>query len=296
MVFPFFVAIKSLVTKLNFTTMARISTLFSLLVILALGVSSCTQDSVNPDEVVGQDVIAKVYKLGFSPKDIKKIPEGYLVERDIILTEELLNSSPAEQRVPNMEQYRTTNLVNATLYPEITMYAQQGTCQTCYSAGMIAGLDEAIRRYNAENLSIRFRRVTSATGANITMVRLSKSQERQGVLGSAGFPTAAGAPYNQIKMSGVLESSYGLSTAGIATIIAHEMGHCIGMRHTDYYNRAISCGGAVSNEGDGGVGAILIPGTPSTATASAKSWMLACTDGGDRPFNADDKTALNYLY
>ena len=115
-------------------------------------------------------------------------------------------------------------------------------------------------------------------------------------MGSAGFPTSSGDPYGQIKMSGILESSYGLSTAGIATIIAHEMGHCIGFRHTDYFNRSISCGGSASNEGDGGVGANHIPGTPTGATLSAKSWMLACTDGGDRPFNNDDKTALDYLY
>lgn len=128
------------------------------------------------------------------------------------------------------------------------------------------------------------------------MTRLSKRDERRGVLGSAGFPTAAGDPYGEIKMSGVLESSYGLGTNGIATIIAHEIGHCVGFRHTDYFDRSISCGGSASNEGQAGVGAIHIPGTPTGATLSAKSFMLSCADGGDRPFNNDDVIALNYLY
>ncbi len=48
---------------------------------------------------------------------------------------------------------------------------------------------------------------------------------------------------------------------GLATTIAHEMGHCIGMRHTDYMDRSYSCGGVPDNEGDGGVGANHIPGT-----------------------------------
>ncbi len=273
----------------------RITFYLSFLLILALGFVSCQVDSLNPDEVVSQDVINQVYRLGFNPDGIKKVEEGYLVERDIILTEELLNSTPEDHRVPNMEQYRTTNLVNAGSGRLIKIYAPVGGTKG-YSAGMIAGLDEAIARYNAQGLTITFQRITTSTGANIVMSRLSKIQENQGVLGSAGFPTSAGNPYGTIKMSGVLESKYGLSTGGIATIIAHEMGHCIGFRHTDYYNRAISCGGSASDEGDGGVGAILIPGTPSTATLSAKSWMLACTDGGDRPFNTDDRTALNYLY
>ena len=77
--------------------------------------------------------------------------------------------------------------------------------------------------------------------------------------------------------------------------MAHEMGHCIGMRHTDYYNRAYSCGGSASNEGASTVGAILIPGTPSSAEPN--SWMLACVGNGvNRPFTANDLTALNYIY
>jgi hypothetical protein len=164
---------------------------------------------------------------------------------------------------------------------------------TTFSTANFAAVDEAIRRYNAQNLGLVFQRVTTSS-ASIVFSRLTRSQERQGILGSSGFPTAAGNPYGVIKMSGVLESTYHLTVNGIATIMAHEMGHCIGFRHTDYYNRAISCGGSVSNEGASTVGANLIPGTP--ATAAAKSWMLACTDGSDRPFNNDDKTALNYLY
>ena len=269
----------------------RLTTYLSFLLVLALGFVSCQVDNLNPDEVVSQDVISQVYRLGFNPDGIKKVEEGYLVERDIILTDELLNSTPTDHRVPNMEQYRTTNLVNAGTGRLIKIYAST----TSFSAGMIAGLDEAIARYNAQNLLLTFQRITTSTGANITLQRLSKSQERQGVLGSAGFPTN-GNPYSVIKMSGILESSYGLSTGGIATIIGHEMGHCIGFRHTDYFDRSISCGGSTSNEGAGSAGAVHIPGTPTGATLAAKSWMLACTDGGDRPFNTDDRTALDYLY
>ncbi|MBK5279536.1 MAG: protease B [Bacteroidia bacterium] len=259
---------------------------------------SCQDSDQTNASPVSDETMARLVGLGFDVKNFvpMKFDDGYLVEGDIFVTDADLAVMKPAGRVPDVEQYRTTNLVSASTVRTITMYAQQGTCNSCYSAGMIAGLDLAIARYNAENLNIRFQRLTTSVGANIVMTRLRKGEEAQGILGSAGFPTASGNPYNQIKMSGVLESKYGLSTAGIATIIAHEMGHCVGMRHTDYYNRAISCGGSISNEGDGGVGAILVPGTPSTATAAAKSWMLACTDGGDRPFNNDDKTALNYLY
>jgi hypothetical protein len=255
---------------------------------------ACEQDSLVVNDVP-QDVIDQLTEMGFNPDGIERVEEGYRIERDIIITPEFLSSNHSEYRVPNLEQYHTTNLVSTGGSRNITIYAPVGG-RNGYSAAMIAGLDEAIRRYNAQNLEITFTRVTSSGGADISMTRLSKRDERRGVLGSAGFPTSSGDPYGEIKMSGVLESSYGLSTNGIATIIAHEMGHCIGFRHTDYFDRSISCGGSTSNEGQAGVGAIHIPGTPTGATLAAKSFMLSCTDGGDRPFNGDDVTALNYLY
>jgi hypothetical protein len=272
---------------------------FTFLCLLLVGSGvfySCQDDQGLESLDVSGDVRSQLISLGFDVINQApiKFDQGYLVEGDIYLTPSDLKSMTQGSKLPMLEQYSTNNLVTGGIRT-FTMYAQQGTCTSCYSAGMIAGLDEAIRRYNAENLNIKFSRTLTATGANIVMTRLKKGEEAQGILGSSGFPSG-GNPYPQIKMSGVLESKYNLTTNGIATIIAHEMGHCVGFRHTDYYNRAISCGGSPSDEGASTIGANLIPGTPATATAAAKSWMLACTDGGDRPFNTDDKTALNYLY
>lgn len=275
--------------KLNYLAAAALAatTLFT----------SCSDEveTVTPNDVP-EDVMSMVSAAGFSLDNLLPTEGGYLVEGDIFLTKSQLADLGRGDLVPTVEQYRTNNLVNAGGGRVITMYAQEGG-RTGYSAGMIAGLDEAIARYNALNLTISFQRVSNSNNADITMTRLNKRDERQGVLGSAGFPTASGDPYNEIKMSGVLESSYNLSTAGIATIIAHEMGHCIGFRHTDFFDRSISCGGSTSNEGDGGVGANNIPGTPTGADLTGNgSWMLACTDGSSRPFTNYDLTALDYLY
>ena len=148
-------------------------------------------------------------------------------------------------------------------------------------------LDIALARYNAENLQLTFVRVSS--GADISILKGSGSY-----LASAGFPTSTGQPYNQVKVN---SRAIGTNPNAnyLATILAHELGHCIGFRHTDYMNRAYSCGGSPTNEGASTVGAVHIPGTPTTADPN--SWMLACIGSGqNRPFNANDKTALNYLY
>ena len=259
---------------------------------------SCnTNEMAVPSTEVSSEALSILKNAGFDITNQApiKFEDGYLVEGDIYIPKADMNSLKEGTRLPVEEQYSTTNLVSAAGGRLITMYALEGG-STGYSVGMIAGLDEAIARYNAQNLNVTFQRITTNT-ADITMTRLKKGDERRGILGSAGFPTAAGDPYNNIMMSGILESTYGLSTAGIATIIAHEMGHCVGFRHTDYFDRSISCGGAAYNEGTAGVGANLIPGTPSGANpATDLSWMLSCTDGGNRPFTSNDLTALGYLY
>jgi hypothetical protein len=290
--------------------MKRISNVVVLALVASITFMACSDQSETlPQDEVSDAVKSQLINLGFDVDDIAPIifEDGYLVEGDIYLTDETMAEMGQGNRIPTVEQYRTTNLVNAGGGRNITIYAPEegsggggkgkkgGGGGDGYSPAMIAGLDEAISRYNAQNLSISFTRVTSSTGADIVMTRLSSRDENRGVLGSAGFPSSNGDPYSQIKMSGILESTYGLTTNGIATIIAHEMGHCIGFRHTDYFNRSISCGSGV-NEGSSGVGAIHIPGTPTGASLAQKSWMLSCTDGGNRPFNKDDKTALDYLY
>ena len=260
---------------------------FSMLAIAAIAFSSCKKDSgMSGEGEISAATLLKISQQGFGTSNVQKIEEGYLVEGDIVLTEEFLNTTPGGNflRIANNEQYHTTNLVtgprNITLALDSKLSAQ---------AGYTAALAEVARRYNAENLTLTFSVVTS--GANLTFVN-SNGQ----YLASAGFPTG-GNPYNLVKVNSRAVGSGSSPTFinYLATILAHEAGHCIGFRHTDYMDRSFSCNGAYSNEGASTVGAILIPGTPKAADPN--SWMLACIGSNEsRPFNANDKTALGYLY
>ncbi len=250
--------------------------------------ASNTDVSATP---ISADVQAKITALGFSATNVVKTDNGYLVEGDITLTDELLNSTPSQMllRIAGNEQYRTTNLVSAL--PRVIKVLVTGL-----GTAFVQGTDLAISRYNALGLKITFQRITSGT-ANITIQGFNQGPSGGFItLGSSGFPTG-GNPFNLIKMN-TNAQAYGSNpnVNYVGSVIQHEIGHCIGMRHTDYYNRAISCGGTATNEGASNIGAILIPGTPSTATLAAGSWMLACSNGGDRTFNANDVIGLNYLY
>jgi hypothetical protein len=254
-------------------------------------VVSCskTKDAAPADQV-SDAVKAKIKALGFGTSSVVKDADGYIVEGDILLTEELLNNTPSQSLlvIANEEQYRTTNLVKGLPRTITVLVTGLGTAY-------VQGADLAISRYNALGLSMTFQRITSGK-ADITIQGFNQGPSGGYItLGSSGFPTRQGNPYGTVKMN-TNQYAYGTNPDPnyVGSVIQHEIGHCIGFRHTDYMNRAYSCGGAASNEGASNIGAILIPGTPSGPDAN--SWMLACSNGGDRTFNANDKVALNYLY
>lgn len=249
---------------------------FAAIVVLA----SCTKD-VKESEEIPQEVITRLADLGFNTSNVQKIDEGYLVEGDIIIPADRLNETPGEVklRIAEVEQYHTYNLVSR-LPRTIEVYT------TGISGALSEAVDDALARYNAQNLQIKFQRVSSGGDINIKLVNTRR------YIASAGFPDSRGNPYREVKYSaGYANYSNGFMT----TVIAHELGHCIGFRHTDYMNRSFSCGGSGGNEGSGSVGAVHIPGTPSGPDSG--SWMLACLSRTtDRPFNNNDRTALSYLY
>ena len=258
--------------------------ILSLAAIALIGaVFSCqTDDGINSTNAVSSDALAKIKALGFSVENVQMIDGAYLVEGDIVLSEGDLNgtSNSKELRIAEVEQYHTYNLV--TGLPRVITVSASGD----YTAAFSAAVDHAIARYNAQNLSISMQRVSSGGDINIRLVNTGQ------YIASAGFPSSQGDPYGEVKYAKRYATGY--SDGFMTTVLAHEMGHCIGFRHTDYMNRAYSCGSG-GNEGSGSVGAVHIPGTPTDPDKA--SWMLACLSATtDRPFNANDKTALNYLY
>ncbi len=259
----------------------------ALLGVLSLSITSCKKEVKEETPVVQDEVSpaikAKISALGFTSSNAIKTDEGYLVEGDIILTEEDINGVPENifLRIADDEQYRTNNLV--TGLPRNITIRVSSTLPSSY----VTATNTAISRYNARGLRVTFTRVTS--GGNIV---ITAAPSGSGYLASAGFPSG-GNPYSSVRVNRSYLDTWNANT--VASIITHEVGHCIGFRHTDYMSREYSCGGSHVNEGASTVGAVLIPGTPSGP--SAGSWMLACIGNGvNRPFTSSDITALNYVY
>lgn len=244
---------------------------------------ACQKNDTAPDQHVSNKIISKLQAAGFHTSEgLKQYKDGYLVEYDIFLTEKQIDElakNPVNPKI-QVEHYRTNNMVPGTVRT-IFVYMDPS-----FNSYMQNAFDQALARYNDLNIGIRFIR-DSGSGSNIDILAF---YEVSNVLGfSAGFPSNNN-PATPIRLNTFY---YNAQRADAITTIAHEIGHAIDFRHTDYMNRAFSCG-AGGNEGTAGVGAVPIPGTPTSP--SANSWMLACSNNTDRPFTAEDRVALTTVY
>lgn len=253
------------------TAIIATSSLLALCASLSLGCSHSAEDDT-------AEIIDNLEQAGFPASEIAvvdgKVYVGNDAEVSLAASREMIASGHGH------EQYRTNNLVG----PSVTKICVNGAA---YTGNFSTGLDLAIENYNQQGLRFTMAR-TPASGCSATITAQIQSGPAGGV---AGFPSG-GLPFPTITLFDQL-STYSVDV--IEHVITHELGHTLGFRHTDYFNRSISCG-AGPNEGDAGVGANHIIGTPTGATLGG-SLMNACfrsTETGE--FAAGDATALQQLY
>jgi len=260
--------------------------MFTRATVLAVSFSAlafgCSSEQPRDGAAETQEIIDNLVQAGFPSSDIMVVDGTVYVGRDAAVSlqasREMLEVDGSTQE----EQYRTTNLVSLA----VKTICVNGSK---YTGIFSTALDLAIENYTQLALNFNMVRTSGATaGCDATITATIGGPTG----GSSGFPSG-GLPFNTFQIGKSLQS-FDVNT--IEHVITHEMGHCIGFRHSDFFDRSISCGGTATNEGDGGVGAILIPGTPSGATVGG-SIMNSCfrtLETGE--FTSSDLTALNALY
>jgi hypothetical protein len=286
----------------------------SLIVLLLMSVAlGCKKNNSNTpvkttetSTTLTQDEKISIAKAGFSPTNAVRVKEGFIVEGDILLkpSDLAFQSQHVDEIIsqkPKTEQYRTLFIVN-TLASAVKVKVSAGEAQAVFTTAAT----KAIKRYNDLGLTITFTLLDSSSTEKEDILITGQDFGNPDILGqSSGFPGPDGKPATPITLNNVRYNKNFQDNGELVTVIAHEIGHTIGFRHTDYANRAFSCGYDLSswigilqaifkipvNEGSF---AIYIPGTPIGGEAG--SWMLACSDGTDRPFTPSDIVALKALY
>ena len=110
---------------------------------------------------------------------------------------------------------------------------------------------------------------------------------------AAGFPDDNGDPADSFGLNTNWVNNFNPSRAELAQTIAHEIGHAIGLRHTDFATRE-SCGQNINEDDFTRVGSVHIAGTPMNSDTT--SLMQACASANNRIFNANDELALETIY
>lgn len=247
-------------------------------------------ESVQETQDVSSQIRKEVASLNFNSKHVEKnnmlLPDGsftenYLIEGDIVMTEDQMRTMSSTS-ITN-KQYRTYNLVSTPRTVNVIGYT--GGSQSLTNKQRTA-LQWTIDNYNALNLGITF---TLTFGTNYSPYDIVVYQNPNGEAGGvAGFPSN-GNPYKYVQIFSGMEA---YSTNTNEHVITHEIGHSVGLRHTDWFSRQ-SCG--QSGENADPDGAVHIPGTPTGYDST--SLMLACFGANeDGEFGSNDVTALNYLY
>jgi len=286
------------------------------------------------DYAIPDSDVLLLQKLGFAGSTLrvfnnKEVGSGYeyisyLLEGDIeIKADDLSFYLPEKGEIDLTAQYRTSIIADPNTYTVIydspfSVSRTSSSITELPDQDISDAIDLAIENYNNLNLGIRFVRESIPTsfsgrrGPRLISARNAYVNENAdiairhrnsgGAGGSAGFPKRTflsrpprfvNNPHKEVLID-VATIPFGQDV--LEHVITHEIAHCIGFRHTDFFNRNLSCrtGG---NEGQAGVGAIHIPGTPAMVGIDRNSIMTACFDGGETgEFTNFDIIALRFLW
>ncbi|MEM9454416.1 MAG: M57 family metalloprotease [Myxococcota bacterium] len=279
-------------------------------VILAAGCSDSGDDYDDIDER-NAEIVENLIEAGFSEEDID-VREASVFGEELTLIESEMqvfvdgdmhvtleaSREMLDQGAESFRHWRTPNLINnkngTVCLVKIT------TAQGAYSSyaltnNMKTGINRARTNFNnvsglplpfkvgqgKVNGNGQFSHTISGCTYSIYFYKVSG-----GAGGSAGFPSG-GKPYNQVRLNSGLA---GHTLNVFEHVATHEIGHAIGLRHTDWKTRA-SCG---QNTNEGKSGAVQISGTANQTT---NSLMASCfSSGSNGEFQGEDEEALGKLY
>jgi hypothetical protein len=271
--------------KLNFKVCIKL--LLAGFIILLL-TPSCEKNEEIVEDGINTEDLMKLKSLGFSPEDIEVQGDYYVAERDILISKESLQHYETVESDANLKQAS-----NPTVYHipynerDIAIYLDQSTFPTI-GENLNSALNGVINKYNACNSFLVFRRGTASDHDIIIRPNddLYDLPEGNSACGQAPLPFYG--PGNYIEIDpGFFSYAYN-TYAHLFHVVAHELGHTIGLHHTDWTTDPNLASYSGSTQ------PVNIPGTPTSDANSIMNW------GGCGSTDTDlsywDKIAVRKLY
>ncbi|WP_046745042.1 M57 family metalloprotease [Kordia zhangzhouensis] len=216
-------------------------------------------------------VVQLLYSRGYERGTIYETEEHFLAPPDLLYSKNIDDYDLNDMGNNGAEQaYNTGKLVSLermriNVFLDNSLGADLQT-QSVNAMNALNGIN---------NCALFFVRVFNANQAHIT-VRSDFGVEPTNVLGRAGFPSN-GRPFDTVTLNVDRLDDFGADIR--RNTIIHELGHCVGLRHTDWRaNRESS--------------AVNIPGTSENDSGS----IMWHTINGGNPFTNGDLTAFRALF
>jgi len=243
-------------------------------------ISSCKKDEhLNASTSSESETVDYIKSLGYSDSQIQDIGSEYLVDGDILFPKNLElpkhGKSAGKTSQYGTGYYITGNLILIKIDPSMN--------------GYISEIQSAIQQWNnIANSRLTFQIYDEVHGTpNVTITNANLGN---GVCGAAYFPYN-GNPGSLVRINTqVIQNN---SFEQRQRTIAHEIGHAIGMRHTNWFNNYETQTGY--DEAGHPASAVNIPGTPTGEDSNSLMNGGQCGSGATI-LSLYDKAFVEYVY
>lgn len=226
--------------------------------------------------VVAESVRTEIRTLGFSDSAVVELKDYYLVEGDVLLPKSIFGAKSGRK-----DQYRTNNVVD--LNNNNISVVIDASMPTSGADVWHHAIRRAVDQWNiVQGCRINLG-VTGYSTGNI-VIRNDNGQLPDGTIAAASFP-ANGLAGMEILVNVDFNGNMTVSDGTKLYNIVHELGHCIGFRHSNWQAR----GESISPSG-----AVLIAGTPTSDANSVMNGGTALNTWAG--FSTGDRTAAQTLY
>lgn len=259
------------------------TTIMPTIILIFAIISSCSKENIQPDiskVVCNEDSIESfemknylIMEYGFSECLIEETEDQFVVEDDICFPKENFWDNYMQKQdtgVHLKKHYRTPNLVTKVKTIEINVDSK-------VPSKWKSAFKTAVSKWNGLKGKITFKIVEGycpAYGINVSYSSLG----RNNTIAQSTFPSTKGYPGLFITINSQCNSS--LTTSKIIFTAVHEMGHSIGLAHTDISS---------------GYGQIITGLSSCDRNADTYSVMRSYVDAFT-DFSACDKEAFRKLY
>lgn len=235
---------------------------------------------------IDEKYLAKIAKLGLDTSDVKLYDSVFVVEGDIALAKKFLDTFSTPVVNPNDRHAYTDQLLS---FNNIRIYLTEAwwANSTYYSA-----LGRALYEWNQAGSNLNFHilfQTDQGYDWNLIFTTLPS-----GVLAMADFPGLPNmngvAGYNILVNQNYINSLQ-LSTYQISWILTHEIGHMVGLRHSDW-----DIYGEPNSENGYYFGANYFSNITVEDPNSVMRKFFSLSNDGSTLFSSYDRLAVNTLY